>query len=335
MQLKLYKPPLYLLSMHKIGNLKLKNQLILAPMAGVNCSAFRLLCKEYGAGLVCTQMFHCDLISTLYYEDKKKFENLLGVSKEEKPVSIQIVGSNPENIKKATLILNNYADIIDFNLGCPDKNILANKAGAFFAKHPEQISKTIKPIIENSKKPVTAKIRLGWNKENITVYKQCKILEDLGVDAIAIHGRTAKQGYSGEADWNYIKKIKQKSNIPIIGNGDTFKPGTAKFRLEESKVDFLMIGRGCLGNPFIFEQTNYLLKNKKNKAEPNLDDKKKAFLRFAELYKKNKEQFKLSEFRQHAMWFTKSIKGARKLRNNIMNIEDFDEIVSLIEKSYH
>ncbi len=320
--------------MHKIGNIKLKNQLILAPMAGVNCTAFRLLCKEYGAGLVTTQMFHSDLISTLYQKEETKFENLLGISEKERPISIQIVGSNPESIKKATLILNKYADIIDFNLGCPDKDILANKSGAFFSKHPEQIEKSLKPVIENSKKPVTAKIRLGWNKDLITVQKQVKILEGLGVDAITIHARTAKQKYQGDADWSYIKEIKQKSKVPIIGNGDIFKPGTAKSRLEQTKVDFLMIGRGALGNPFIFERTNYLLKHKESRQEPTSEEKEKAFSRFAELYQQQKPQFKLSEFKQHAMWFTKSVKSARKTRNIIMNTEDYDKIVGLVENSF-
>jgi len=318
--------------MNKIGSLKLENQLILAPMAGVNCGAFMQLCREYGAGLVCTQMFHCDSIVEL--EDQARLKNMLGVSKDLKPVSVQIVGSNAKNIKKSTLILNKYADIIDFNLGCPDKHILANKAGGFLAKHPDQIEKAIKPIIENSKKPVTAKIRTGWNDKEITIFEQCKILNDLGVDAIVIHGRTVKQGYSGNADWDLIKKAKEKFNTKIIGSGDIFKPGDAKAKLEKYKVDFLMMGRGALGNPFLFEQINYLLKNGKNKKEPLLEDRKKAFLRFSELYKKNKEQFKLSEFRQHAMWFTKSVQGARKLRNQIMTIEDFDEIVEAIKNGF-
>ena len=318
--------------MLKIGSQKLENRLILAPMAGVNCTAFRLLCKEYGAALTTTQMFHCDSIPVL--EKENKLKTLLGITDKEKPVSIQIVGSNPKTIKESTLILNKYADIIDFNLGCPDKHILANKAGAFFSKHPEQISKTIKPIIENSKKPTTAKIRIGWNNENITLFKQIKILEDLGIDAVTIHGRTAKQGYSGTANWDYIKKAKEKLNIPLIGNGNIIKPGNAKANLEKTKVDFLMIGRASLGNPFIFERINHLLKQGNNKPEPTKEERKKAFLRFAEIYKKHKAQFKISEFRQHAMWFTKSIQGARKLRNQIMTKEDFDEIVDDVKSIF-
>jgi tRNA-dihydrouridine synthase B len=319
--------------MYNIGNLKLENNLILAPMAGVNCSAFRLLCREYGAGLTATQMFHCNSIEEL--EKQGKLKDLLGIKKEERPTSIQIVGSNPENIKKSTLILNNYADIIDFNLGCPDKDILANKAGGFFSKHPEQIEKNIKPLIENSKKPVTAKIRIGWNNDQITMEQQIKILEDMGVDAVAIHGRTVKQKYQGKADWDLIKKAKEKFNIKIIGNGDIEKPGTAKFKLEQTKVDFLMIGRATLGNPFIFQQINYLLKNQKNQPEPCLRDRKKAFIRFAELYQENKYQFKISEFRQHAMWFTKSIEGAKKLRNDIMHLEDYEAIINLIKANFN
>lgn len=317
--------------MHKIGNVKLDNQLILAPMAGVNCTAFRQICKSYGAGLVSTQMFHSDLICTLYEEDKARFENLLGISKEERPISIQIVGSNPESLAKATLILNDYADIIDFNMGCPDRNILANKSGGFFSKHSEFIAKVFKPIVENSKVPVTAKIRLGWNDKTITIYEQCKSLVDLGVSAIAIHARTVKQGYSGSADWSYIKKAKEKFNVPIIGNGDIFKPGNAKAMLEQTNCDFLMIGRATLGNPFIFERINYLLKTGKNKPDPNSPDRKRAFSEFSKIYSKNKEQFKISEFRQHAMWFTKSVAGARNVRNQITKIEDYEKIVEIVK----
>jgi tRNA-dihydrouridine synthase B len=320
--------------MFKIGNVKLENQLILAPMAAVNCSAFRLLCKEYGAGLITTQMFHCNIISTVYNEDKPKFERLLGINKEEKPLSIQIVGSDKEKIKESTLILNDYADIIDFNLGCPDKDILASKAGSFFSKHPEQIPKVIKPIIENSKKPVTAKIRLGWDEKTITLFEQIKILNDLGVSAIAIHGRTAKQGYQGKANWGLIKQAKEKSNIPIIGNGDIFKPGNAKAMLDQTKCDFVMIGRGSLGNPFIFEKTNYLLKTGKNKPEPTKEEKQKAFLRFAELYKNAPAQFSISEFKNHAMWFTKSTQGASFTRNEITKTDDFEKIVELVKNSF-
>lgn len=320
--------------MFKIGSQKLENQLILAPMAGVNCSAFRLLCKEHGAGLVSTQMFHCNLISTVFKEDKPKFENLLGIQKQERPLSIQVVGSDPKQIKESVLILNDYANIIDFNLGCPEKDILAGKAGAFFSKHPEQIPKVIKTVLENSKKPVTAKIRIGWNESQITVFEQVKILEDLGVDAVAVHGRTAKQGYQGSADWELIKKVKEKFNIPIIGNGDISKPGTAKARLEQSNVDFLMIGRGALGNPMLFEQINYLLKTGKNKPEPTQEEKQKVFERFAALYRKNTSQFSISEFRTHAMWFTNSVKNAKSIRNQIAKLDDFDKIVDIVKQSF-
>jgi len=160
-----------------------------------------------------------------------------------------------------------------------------------------------------------------------------QILQDLGVNAISIHARTAKQGYSGKANWDYIKQAKEKFNTPIIGNGDIFKPGTAKAMLDYSKSDFIMIGRGCLGNPLIFERTSYLLKTGINKPEPLKEEKKKAFLRFSELYKKNQEQFKISEFKNHAMWFTTGARNSKKIRDLITKTEDFDEIVQLVINS--
>jgi len=318
--------------MFNIGNVKLENNLILAPMAGVSCSAFRMLCKEHGAGLVCTQMFHVDSIPIIEKEDR--FEAMLGIRKEERPISIQLVGNKKESIEDSTKIVEKYADIIDFNMGCPEKNILSTRSGAFFSKHPDQISKVIKPILDNTNKPVTAKIRLGWNDKEITVFEQCKILEDLGVNAIAIHARTTKQGYEGKADWSYIKNAKEKVNIPIIGNGDIFEPGTAKFNLERSNVDFLMIGRGSFGNPFIFDRINYLLKEGKNKQEPTSIERKKAFLRFSNLYKNDKGQFNLSEFKTHAMWFTKKLRSARSLRNTIMTSNNLDEVIKLVVDSF-
>ena len=318
--------------MFKIGNVKLENQLILAPMAGVNCPAFRVLCREYGAGLVYTQMFHVDSIPILQKEDR--LDKMLGIKEEEKPVTIQLVGNKQESISESTRIIERYADIIDFNLGCPDKDILATRSGGFFSKHPKQINKVIKPILENTNKPVTAKIRLGWNNDDITVLEQCKVLEDLGVAAIAIHGRTVKQFYTGKADWDCIKKAKEKANIPIIGNGDIIKPGDAKSMLEKSKVDFLMIGRGCLGNPSIFERINHLLEKGENKTESTNEEKKKSFIRFTELYKKYEEQFKMSEFKTHAMWFTKSVSNARRTRNEIMTNDDLASVVELVENSF-
>jgi tRNA-dihydrouridine synthase B len=316
--------------MLKIGKIKIKNNLVLAPMVGVNCSAFRLLCKDYGVGLLTTPMFHCNEIIGLYNKNKEKFEKLLGITKKERPISIQIVGSEPEALKQATLIINKYADIIDFNLGCPDKNILANKAGAYFAKNPEKISFALKPIIENSKKPVTAKVRLGWDNRHITLFEQIKILEDLGVNAVAVHGRTVAQGFSGNADWNYIKKAKERSILPIIGNGDINSAEIAKKRLEETNVDGLMVGRSSLGNPFIFDQINHLIKTGKVKELPTIEQKKKAFTKFYNYFLKNKEQCTMADFKNHAIWFTKSIPGARKIRSEITQTNDFDKIKNLI-----
>ncbi len=320
--------------MLEIGNVKLKNNLVLAPMAGVNCTAFRVLCKEYGAGLVYTQLYDSDGVVSMYNSDRQKFERMLNIAEEERPISIQLVGSNSETMGQAAKILSNYADIIDINLGCPEKDVLAKQAGAFFSKHPEQLKKIVKPVIENSKVPVTAKIRIGWDDKSITVLDSIKILEELGVKAVAIHARTRKQVYSGKADWEWIKKAKENAKIPIIGNGDLFKPGDAKAMIERTKCDFVMFGRGAMGNPFIFDRTDYLLKNGKNKEEVSSAERKKAFLRFVELYKKYTHKEEVSEFKQHALWFVNTIQGSRKMRDKIGTLENFDDIVKFVVKAF-
>ena len=182
----------------KIGKVKLDNQLILAPMAAVNCLAFRLLCKEEGAGLVSTAM----IVSNQIVANPEKIIERTCFLKQEKPISVQLLGSDPKINKQATEIVDEYADIIDFNMGCPEKDAIKLKSGAYFIKHPENIEKSIKPIIDNTNKPVTAKIRIGWDENSVNTLQVVKILEDLGVAAITIHGRTKAQGYSGKSDWN-------------------------------------------------------------------------------------------------------------------------------------
>src|SRR3989338_7017172 len=264
-----------------IGNVKLKSRLILAPMAAVNCTAFRLLCKEYGAGLVYTQMIDAD---GLVAEKSKLLDNYVGFSDKEHPIAAQIVGANLDNMIKAVKILEEYADIIDINLGCPDSNVLGKKAGAYFVKHPNLIKRLVKPIVESTERPVTAKIRTGWDETSINAVEVAKILEECGCKAIAVHARTRKQQYTGKADWEVIKQVKESVSIPIIGNGDVFKPGSAKAMLEQTNCDFVMIGRGTIGNPFIFSRTNYLLDHGKNAPEQTIEEIKMAFERFYALY---------------------------------------------------
>ena len=310
----------------RIGSLNLDSNLILAPMAGVNCAAFRLLCREYGAGLVSTPM----IVTNQLVASPQKIIDRTCFLKEEKPISVQLVGSDSQLAAEATKIIESYADVIDVNMGCPENDILALKAGSFLIKHPEQIKKAIKPVIDNTNKPVTAKIRVGWDNNSINTLESVKILNDLGVDAIAVHGRTKKQKYAGKADWDEIRKAKEISNVPIIGNGDVFKPGTAKAMIEQTKCDFVMVGRGSIGNPFIFERTNALLLQNKIIPEPIEEEKKKAFMKFLSYYKKYESMRSFSELRQHAMWFTKGLGNSKELRRKLAKMQTVEQILDIL-----
>lgn len=308
--------------MLKIGNIKLENNLVLAPMLGVNCNAFRLLCKKYGAGLVTTPMIHPDSL----FNQKDK----LDIIKEEKPVSVQLVGKNPEDMAKAASQLEEKADIIDLNFGCPDKEVLANQCGAFLVKHPEQIDKIVSKVIDAVNCPVTAKIRIGWDSKSINAVEVAKKLEDLGIDAVAVHGRTRKQVYSGKADWNVISEVKDNVNIPVIGNGDVFKPEDYVNMLEKTNVDFVMIGRGAIGNPLIFENC-LRLNHRKKFIKKDSGIAYKLFNKFYEYYERYSLRDTFSEIRQHAMWFLKGIKDSANIRNELSKAQTVEEIKKIFE----
>ena len=312
----------------KIGKIIIETPVILAPMAGVNCAAFRLLCREYGAGMVSTPMLVANQVAA---NPDKIIERTCYLEKE-KPVLTQLAGSDKKLMGDAARIVDEFSDIIDVNLGCPEKDILALKAGAFFVKHPEQISKAVSPVVSATNKPVTAKIRIGWDESSIKTLEIVKILEDLGVSAITIHARTKEQKYTGKADWNEIKKAKEKANVPIIGNGDIFRPGTAKAMIEQTKCDAVMIGRGAIGNPLLFKGLKALLETGKGVPEPGEEEKIDSFMRFLDYYKRYEKVRSFSELRQHAMWFTKGLKGARTLRNSLMRAENIDQILGLYSR---
>jgi len=304
----------------KIGKLKLQNNLILAPMHGANCNAFRLQCKKHGAGLVFTSMIHPDSI----FQEK----NRIDIIKEEKPVAAQLVGKDPQKMSDAAKILEEKADIIDINLGCPDRKELANKSGAFLIKHPEQFVKMISKVVSSVNCPVTAKIRIGWDENSINAVEVSKSLEDLGVDAITVHGRTRKQGYTGKADWKVIKEVKEKIDIPVIGNGDVWNYQNYTAMLEKTKVDFVMIGRAAIGNPTVFEDC---LQGKE--TSKTLQNANKLFSEFLGYYKKYSPRDIFSEIRQHAMWFVKGVKGSANLKNELIKTKSVEEIIAVLEIS--
>ncbi|MBD3314009.1 tRNA dihydrouridine synthase DusB [Candidatus Woesearchaeota archaeon] len=308
-----------------IGKVKIETPVILAPMAAVNCASFRLLCREAGAGMVTTPMLVCNQVVA----NPEKIISRTCYLKEEKPISTQLLGSDRKLMEEATRIIDEFSDVIDINLGCPEKDALAIQAGAFFAKHPEQIEKAIAPVISATNKPVTAKIRTGWDEKSIKTLEIVRILEDLGIDAITIHARTKKQKYSGKADWDEIMKAKEQANVPIIGNGDIFVPGTAKAMMEQTRCDAIMVGRGAIGNPLIFRGIKALLETGQGLPEPTEQEKIDSFMRFLKYYKKHEKVRAFTELRQQAMWFTKGLRGARSLRDKLMRSQTVDEILSI------
>ncbi len=308
----------------KIGDIKIKNQLALAPMAAVGNLAFRLMCKDYGAGLIYTPMVNAYNL----FMQRDPSRTFLDIDPGERPVAIQLVGSKPEALTSASEIVSEKADIIDINMGCPESDLLAQKCGAYLVKETAQIERVVKAVIAGTNRPVTAKIRIGWDSHSINHVKVAKMLEDYGVSAIAIHGRTRKQGYSGKANWTAIKQVKEKVDVPVIGNGDIFSPEDAKRMLEFSSCDMVMIGRGAIGNPYLFKRCDRFLNHGKLLPKADAENKKKQFLEFVKLYEMHIKKGKFSEIRDHALWFCKGIKGARRLKDRISGRDCLSELMS-------
>ncbi len=305
----------------KIGKVKVNGKLILAPMAAVTNLPFRILCKRQGAALVYTEMINLNALA----RKNKATEKLCLTAKEEKPVSFQLFGLREEPIKASIERIEDKADIIDFNFGCPAHQIVGSGSGAALLKRPEKIGKIISHLVKYSSKPVTAKVRLGYDKNNIT--KIVKIIEDNGADAIAIHARTYKQGYSGKANWKAIKSAKEKVNIPIIGNGDVKTPDQAKKLLE--LCDAVMIGRAAIGDPTIFHRINSSFKGKKE-LPPNLNDKIKLFLDYYQLAKKY-DLVNTHTLKQRAQQFTKGLRNSSVIRKELNKIEKSELIMKYMK----
>lgn len=309
--------------MFKIGSLKLENNLCLAPMAGVTNASFRLLCKKHGAGLVYSPLMDEDGIISAF----NRFNDFIA---EERPIGGQIVGANPIKIAEAAKVIEPYVDLIDLNFGCPDNAVLAKKAGAYHVKHPDKIDKIIRAVKEVTSLPVTAKIRIGWDNQTINHIKVSKIIEDAGADAIAIHGRTKEQGYSGKANWNAIKQVKEKLSIPVIGNGDANSPQEVKRMIEFTNCDAVMIGRAALGNPWIFNQSLEYLK-KGGYTPISAKAKMEGFIEYLELYKKYQNRDKFSEVKTHALWFSKGLLHSTDFRGKMIKMENEDQMIALIK----
>ncbi|MBZ4664436.1 MAG: dusB [Caloramator sp.] len=312
-----------------IGNFVPENNVFLAPMAGVTDKAFRIICKEFGAGLVYTEMVSS---KGLYYGSQRT-EFMLDIDSREAPAVVQIFGSDPDIMGFMAEKISEKEEVafIDINMGCPAPKIVKNKEGSYLMKEPELAKRIVKKVVEKSKKPVTVKIRKGWDENSVNAVEFAKMLEDCGVSAIAIHGRTRSQMYEGKADWDIIKKVKESVGIPVIGNGDVVACQDAKRLLEHTNCDAIMIGRGALGNPWIFRKVVTYLKEGIILDDPNPQEKIELAIRHLEMMYKFKGQRGVIEMRKHIAWYLKGLKNATVIRDMVNRIEAKEEIIKLLE----
>ena len=311
----------------KIGDVELENNLILAPMAGVTNRPFRMICKDYGVGMVCTEMAS----SRAMYHNDLKTKRLLNTEGEKRPISMQIFGSDEESMAVATRYVSNIADIIDINMGCPAPKVVKNGDGSKLLLDLEKAERILKCVIQNAKVPVTLKIRKGWDKENIVAVEIAKIAEKVGISAITVHGRTRSEFYTGKADLDIIKKVKENVKIPVIGNGDVVDGETAKKMFEYTGVDGIMIGRGSFGNPWVFRDIITYLKTGESIKEPTKEEKLAVIKKHIELAVEEKGEIAVKELRKHIAWYTKSLKNSSEFRDSINKIETKEELINKIE----
>ena len=315
-----------------IGNVRIKNQVVLAPMAGVCNSAFRRICKEMGCGLIYAEMVSDKAITF----NNQKTIDMLYMTEEERPIVQQIFGSDKESFVDAAKYIEKTMkpDIIDINMGCPvPKVALRAQAGAALLKNPDKIYDIVKSIVDVVSVPVTVKIRSGWNQESINAVEVAKVVEKAGASAICVHPRTRSQGYRGKADWNIIKEVKENVSIPVIGNGDIKTPEDAKRMIDETNCDAVMIGRGVLGNPWLIKNTINYLDGKDYDKEISIDERIDMILKHLDYLNSLKsEKIACLEIRTHIGWYLKGIKNANVIKNKIYETSNIRDIISILNE---
>nr|WP_308565303.1 tRNA dihydrouridine synthase DusB [uncultured Peptostreptococcus sp.] len=314
----------------KFRDFEVENEVFLAPMAGVTDLPFRLICKELGCGLLYTEMINA---KALCYDDKNT-KKMLNILDEEHPVAVQIFGSEPEFMGKATQILNDYPnEILDINMGCPAPKVVKNGDGSALMRNPKLAGQVLDQVVKNSKKPVTLKIRKGWDDNSVNALEIAKIAEDCGICAITIHGRTREQYYSGQADWDIIGEVKSQISIPVIGNGDVTSVEDAIRIKDHTGCDAIMIGRGAQGNPWIFKRIDHYMKTGQLLDPPSKDEKIDIAIKHMDLaIKEHGEYVAVREMRKHIGWYLKGMKHSARFRDQINHMVTAKEVIDTLNQ---
>jgi len=305
----------------KIGDVDVEGRFVLAPMAAVNCTAFRILCKENKAGLIYTQMIDTDIVKN---RQKSEVGEILNIQNAERPVSVQLIGNHKESLVKSVKLVEDYADIIDLNVGCSEKEFLEKGYGAYLLKDPSYLESLVRAMVDATEKPVTVKMRIGLDSQRIIAVRVAQSLADAGAQAICIHGRTAEQKLCGKINWTIMRQVKQKVSIPVIANGDVTSYEDGVCLLEKTGCDLAMIGRGARDRPWIFDPQKAHLDNAGIKAQ---------ILRFIELYRRFERRGSAQEVREHVFWMLKDFETKQKTRA-VLNLKSIGSIENFI-KSLH
>ena len=312
----------------KIGNVTLENNLILAPMAGVTDLPFRLLCKEQGAGLICTEMISAKAI----YFKNKNTETLMEIDERERPVSLQLFGSDPDLMAEiARQIEPRNFDILDINMGCPVPKVVNNGEGSALMKNPRLVHEIVSKVSNAIEKPLTIKIRKGFAEDCVNAVEIAKIAEDAGAAAVAVHGRTREQYYAGNADWDIIRKVKEAVSIPVIGNGDVDSPQKAEALVRETGCDGIMIGRAVQGNPWLFSQILHYQETGELLPKPGMEEVKEMILRHAKMQLEYKGNYTgMREMRKHVAWYTTGMPHSASVRRMVNEVESYEQLEELV-----